>query len=254
MLSWPLVRYVLLAAVRDRLILSAFALMLVIVALSQFVGGAAVVEKEVFVAVYAAGALRLLCAVAIILFTTFFVERSFERRDVEFFLSCPLSRTGYILSHVVALIVVAGVLTVLAGVALMAASSTVFNPNYLIWLASLFAELAMTGLVALFFAMVLPSAIASTLMVLAFYVLARMMGQLLGIVSAGVAFWGTQILDPVIRAIAVVVPRFDLMTQTSWLVYGPQGNEGFLMIAAQAGAFMLLVIVAALVDLTRRQF
>jgi ABC-type transport system involved in multi-copper enzyme maturation permease subunit len=254
MISLPLVRYVLQAAARDRLVLSCVAMTLVGLCLSLFVGSAAVVEKQQFVTVYTAGGLRMLCVLAMVLFVAFFIRRSFDQRDVEFLLSRPLTRVSFILSHAVALVVVAALLAVITGLAVSATSIGLVSSFYIIWTISLFLEIMMIGFVALFFAMVLPSATVSALSTFGFYVLARMTGQVLGIIQDNSAFWGTHVLGAIMKVIAMIVPRFDLMTQTSWLIYGPQGHEGWLFLVAQAGAFSFLVLTASVIDLVRRQF
>lgn len=254
MISVPLVSYVLRAALRDRVVLSAIVLSIVMVSLSLFVGDAAIVEKVQFVMVYASGGLRLLAVAAAVLFTAFYIQRSFAQRDIEYLLSRPLSRETFILSHVVALFVLTAVLAVICGLSLLVLSGGQSAAFVGIWTLSLFFEVFLTSLVAFFFGMVLESATVSTLMTLAFYVLARMVGQLLGIMQENVPTWGRAILEPVMKMISMLMPRFDLMTQSSWLVYGPQGAEGVLFLLSQSLAFGFLVIIAAVIDLKRRQF
>jgi ABC-type transport system involved in multi-copper enzyme maturation permease subunit len=254
MIVLPLVGYVLKAAARDRLILSCIGLTILGSCLSIFMGGAAMVEKQEFVVVYTAGGLRLLCVFGMVLFVAFYIRRSFDQRDIEFLLSRPLTRSSLIVSHAAALVVVAAMLAVTAAVAVAIISYNLLSVYTLYWVLSLFLEVMMMGLVALFFAMVLPSATVSALATVAFYVLARMMGQLLGILTiGGMGVWG-EIMGAAVKTISVIIPRFDLMTQTSWLIYGPQGHEGFAFLLAQTGVFSFLVVSAAVIDLVRRQF
>lgn len=253
-LNIPLVFYVLKAAVKDRLVLACLALTVLTVSLSLFVGDAAIVEKSQFVIVYTAGGLRVLSVLAVVLFTTFYMQRSFAQRDVEYLLSRPLSRVTFLLSHAAALAITSAALAALAGGAIAAMAYHDLSSFHLIWTISLFFEVMLMAFVALFFGMVLSSATLSTLAALGFYVLARMTGQLLGIIHEHAVTWGGQFLEPVTEVISMLTPRFDLMTQSSWLIYGPQGHEGFLFLFAQTGVFSLLVLSAAVVDLVRRQF
>jgi ABC-type transport system involved in multi-copper enzyme maturation permease subunit len=253
-INLPLVGYVLRAAIKDRLILAALALTVLTVSLSLFVGDAAIVEKQQFVLVYAAGSLRALTILTIVLFTAFFIQRSFAQRDVEYLLSRPLTRIQFLLSHAVGSVVIAALLAGVATLALGVLTLHELQPYFLLWGFSLFCEIVLMGLVALFFGMVLTSATTSILSALAFYILARMTGQLLGIVQENGVSWGGEILVPVTKLISLIMPRFDLMTQSSWLIYGPQGIEGILFILAQSSVFALLVVSAAAVDLVRRQF
>lgn len=254
MISAPLVRYVLQAASRDRLIISFIGLTLLGVSLAMFIGGAAIVEQQQFITVFAAGGLRLLSVIAACLFIAFYIQRSFAQRDVEFLLTRPLDRSAFIVSHAVAFVIVSLVLAVLSTAAVIGISFTLVTPSYLLWGASLFAEITIMSLVTLFLAMVLPSATVTALIAIAFYILARIIGQLMGIVDTNSALWGNESLGIITKGISVFIPRFDLMTQTSWLVYGPHGHEGFLFITAQTLAFSFLVLIAAIIDLKRRQF
>lgn len=253
-LNVPLILYVLRAAIKDRLVLACLALTVLTVSLSLFVGDAAIVEKTQFVVVYTAGGLRVLSVLAMVLFTAFYIQRSFAQRDVEYLLSRPLSRVSFLLSHAVALAITAAALSALAGAAIAILSYTNLSFDHLTWTLSLFFEVMLMGFVALFFGMVLSSAMLSTLAAFAFYALARMTGQLLGIVHENAIIWGAKFLGPITEVISMLIPRFDLMTQSSWLIYGPQGHEGYLFLFAQSGVFSLLVLSAAVFDLVRREF
>jgi hypothetical protein len=250
----PLTLYVLRAGIKDRLILSCLALTILTVCLSLFVGDAAIVEKSQFVVVYAAGGLRVLSVLAITLFTAFYIQRSFAGRDVEYLLSRPISRPVFLLSHAAALKIIALGLSIVAGVAVSLLSYNNLGTAQFLWTFSLFCEVMMMAFVTLFFGMVLSSATTCTLAALAFYTLARMTGQLLGIIQEHGVTWGGWFLSPITQGISMVIPRFDLMTQSSWLIYGPQGAEGLLFLVAQTAVFSLLVLAAAVVDLVRRQF
>lgn len=88
-----------------------------------------------------------------------------------------------------------------------------------------------------------------------FYILSRMMGQLLAIVHQGGAeIPGRKILSGIFEMTSVIIPRFDLMTQTSWLIYGGASGSDWLLVGGQGAAFLFLVLVATLIDLSRRQF
>ena len=103
--------------------------------------------------------------------------------------------------------------------------------------------------------MVLSSPVTSGMAVLGFYVLARLMGQLLGIVhSPAFHFPGVDILNGLMQTVSVFVPRLDLMTQTSWVIYGADTVSDFAFILLQTAAFLALVLSATLIDLARRQF
>ncbi len=253
MFSWPVVKYVLTAAIRDRLILSFFLLMVVGASMAIFLGSSAIIESQQFAIVFAAGGLRFAGAVALVLFIVFYLRRAFENKDVEFLLSRPLSRPTFLFSHFIAFTLLAFVLAAFVFGTLCAIAPNAVGEGHILWGSSLFMEYMIVGSMALFFAMVLSSAASCSLAVFAFYILARIIGQILGILGMGLAMKGVDFLGGVMNIIALVVPRLDLMAQTTWLLYGPdQIGYGFILL--QGVIFSALIFFAALVDLGKRQF
>ena len=98
MKSLTMIRYVVTAALRDRLIIGLCFLLIMAVSLSIFMGSAALTEQDPFVAVFAAGSIRMLNVFGLVLFIVFFIRRSFETRDIEFMLSRPIGRIQLVLS------------------------------------------------------------------------------------------------------------------------------------------------------------
>lgn len=255
MLNWPLVKYTLTAAVRDRIILTLLVLVIVGISLSIFLASSAISEQIKFSMVFAGAGLRILGVIGLTLFVATYIRRSFDSKDVDFLLSRPIGRTAFIFSSALSF----GFLAVfLGGLILMALLISIPNavnsPGIWLWGASVIVEFVIMVNVALFFAMVLPSAAGAALAILAFYVLARMIGQLLGIVQAGADGPLFQILSQAMNVVSMIVPRLDLMGQTSWLVYEPKPGIGLGFVFAQGVFFSVLVLCAALVDLLRRQF
>jgi len=242
------------AAIRDRLVISLLALIGVTASLSVFMGSAAVSESDQFAAVFAAGSLRFAGVIGLVLFAVFHVRRSFDTKDVEFLLSRPISRVTFLFSHAAAFSLLAIVMALVVSAAVAMISFHNFGIGHFLWSFSLMVEFIIMINVALFFAMVLPGAASGALAVFGFYVLARLMGQLLGITEGNLSMAGFEFLSIVFQGISMIIPRLDLMAQTSWLIYGPNGSVGFVFIAAQCVIYTSLVLSAALVDLIRRQF
>ncbi len=255
MLSWPLVGYVLKAALRDRLLLSLLLVAAVGASLAVFLGSSAVIESDQFAIVFAAGGLRLAGVGGLVLFVVFHIRRAFESRDVDFLLSRPISRTSFLLSHAFSFSVLSFVAAFFVAFAVFALAPHMISAGYWLWAFSLVVEFIIIVNAALFFSMVLSSAVTSALAVFAFYVLARLIGQILGIIDSGMLTTsGFDLLEVVMQLVSLVIPRLDMMSQTSWLVYGPGQDVGFLFVLLQGMAYAPLLILAALVDLVRRQF
>lgn len=253
-ISWPTVRYVLSAAIRDRLILTLLIIIALGSALSVFLGTAAYIEKYQFVLVFSAGALRILSVLGLVLFCVFFIRRSFDNKDVDYLLSRPVSRVSFIVSHAAAFSLIAILLALASTIAVCLTAPITFGEGHVLWGISLMFELMIMANAALFFSMVLPSASTSAMAVFGLYILSRTIGILLGIVMSGLA--ASPMLKGaafVMKFISLIIPRLDLLAQTSWLLYGT-GNIGLLFICAHGLIFSLLLMTAALVDLVRRQF
>lgn len=255
MFSWPLVPYVLTAALRDRLVISSLALVAVVASLSVFIGSSAVMEKNAFAVVFAAGALRLTGVAALTLFIAFYMRRAFETKDVEFLLARPVSRLSFLLSHAAGFSFVAALMAAVSiisvGLLLPSQAGQAALP---LWGVSILIEFIVAAHIALFFSMVLTSAVSSVLASAGLYVLARLMGELLGILATAEELPVYTILSGVMKTISLLVPRLDLMGQTSWLLYGPGGQAGYGFIVAQGILYSALLLAASYIDLRRRQF
>lgn len=254
--SLSLVRYVLTAALRDRVVWGVVAISLLAICLSLFTANSAILEKAQFAVIFIAGSLRLLTLFGLLLFVVFFIRRSFDARDVEFLLTRPISRTSFVLSlatafSLMALIAGAFLFVLVGGLAFYSRETS----GIFLWAMGVSIEYVIIANTAFFFAMVLSSPVSAGLATMGFYILSRMMGQLLAIVHAGgTDLPGSKFLSAIFEITSVIIPRFDLMTQTSWLIYGGAKGSDWLLVGAQGAGFLCLVLVATLVDLSRRQF
>ncbi|HEY8191217.1 MAG TPA: hypothetical protein VIG74_02240 [Alphaproteobacteria bacterium] len=255
MFSRPLVPYVLTAALRDRLVISSLALVAIVASLAVFIGSSAVMEKSAFAVVFAAGALRVTGVAALVLFVVFYMRRAFDTKDVEYLLARPVSRLSFLLSHGAAFSLVAVLMTLIVVIAVGLLLPQGADISALIlWGAGVMVEFVIAVNVALFFSMVLTSAVGGVLASAGLYVLARLMGELLGILATAEPLPGYAFLAGVMKMISLVVPRLDLLAQTSWLIYGAGNDVGYSFIFAQGALYTALLLAASYIDLRRRQF
>ena len=115
----------------------------------------------------------------------------------------------------------------------------------------------MIAVAALFFGLTLTSGVVAALTCLGFYVLARTIGAFAAMARAGAeagadggAF--SALLEPVITALALLLPRLDLLGQGGWLVHGFDGGPELATAAAQGLAYLVLLAAAASFDFGRR--
>lgn len=252
-MSRPLVLYVLTAALRDRLVMAMIITLVVGTSLAVFLGSAAIAEKQQFAMVFAGAGLRLAGVLGLVLFTVFFIRRSFDARDVDFILSRPVSRVEFLLSYAAGLSLLALGMAAAQTLCLYIIGGNLFGPSHISWAVSLAFENIVMVNAALFFSMILSSAATAATATAGFYILARLMGQLLGIIdSTGKPAFIYNLMEYILQAISAVMPRLDLMAQTSWLIYGQSVEISSILL--QAAIFTVLIITAALIDLVRRQF
>ncbi len=254
MLSIDLVGYVLKAAFRDKLLLFTAFLIAFSAGMSAFMASSAIFENGQFLTVYASGSLRILGVFALILFCVFFIRRSFETKDVEFLLSRPISRVTFIVSYACAFSVLAIIVASFCSLGVLITTHVSSYDALLVWSGSLVAEYIIMVNVALFFSLVLSSSTISVMVTFAFYALARMMGEILGILDSGISNSLIEGLQVVMNFISSLTPRLDLFAQTTWLVYGVDENIDVSFIVVQGGLSVLLVLLLALIDLHRREF
>ena len=67
MISAPLIRFVLTAAFRDKLMMTLVLMILMSAGVSVFLGGSGLTEQESFALVFGAGGLRFLCVIGLVL-------------------------------------------------------------------------------------------------------------------------------------------------------------------------------------------
>jgi ABC-type transport system involved in multi-copper enzyme maturation permease subunit len=273
MVSGPLVKYILTAAARDKLMITLLLMIALGAALAVFLGGAGITEKESFALVFGAAGLRFLSVIGVVLFCCFYMRRCFETKEVEFLLSRPISRVTFLFSHAAAFMVLALAIAA-AVVAVVFFLGKPDRGGLVAWGLSIGVENIIMAVASLFFSMVLSSAAGSALATLGLYVLSRLIGTLIGIAALPPEKPVFAVLNNVMDLISVVVPRLDMMGQTSWLVYGLEGSggigyleragslphqmmehlgiTGFLM--TQGVLFVGLLLAASSFDFTRRQF
>jgi hypothetical protein len=251
---WPLYRYILMAAGRDRFFFSIVGVLAVVAALSTFFGSSALTEKDQFMQSFAAYGFRLFGVVSLVFFVVGYIRRCFENRDIEYLLSRPMGRISFILTHAAAFSSLAFITAaILGGVTVWLSQGTQGHHGLLLWWLSIAAEFVIIANVAMFFAFVVNSATACMLVVFAFYLLARLMGEILGILhKAQDGLIG--LLGKIMEMISIFIPRLDLMGQTKWILYGISPDISLPFIIGQAGIFTALVIGATCIDMHRRQF
>ena len=209
-----LIQYVLKAAIRDRMVVAMIAAMVLGCSLSVFLGSSAVTEQDQFSLAFASAGLRFTGMIGIVLFIVFFIRRSIDSRDLEFLLSRPVGRIQFLLSYAAAFSFIALIVTLAQTLGLYILGPHLFGEGAILWCFSMMIENVIIANTAFFFALFLSSAAGASLGVLGFYVLGRMMGQILGILQAGGGGGITDLLAQIMNVISIITPRLDPVSYT----------------------------------------
>jgi ABC-type transport system involved in multi-copper enzyme maturation permease subunit len=246
-------KYVVMAALRDKLMIAMTVVLVVGASLAMFLGSAAIVEKSLFTLVFAGAGSRILVVLGMVLFVVFFIRRAFDSKEIEYLLSRPVGRLSIILSFALAFSALCVFLGLGVGACIFAVSPHMFGYSHVLWIVSIIAEMVIMANIALFFSMYISSASSATMATLGVYVLGRLMGQLLGIVDSNmVDSYG--IFAMAMQMVSVITPRLDLLGQSSWLIYGVQGGYNLIFALCQGVFFSALVLLATSLDFVKREF
>src|SRR5690606_23913628 len=162
-------RYILKAAMRDKLYLSLIGAVAVVISLSVFFGASSITESGQFAITFMSFGVRLLGVACLVLFAINYIRRCFEGRDMDYLLSRPVGRTGFVLAHATAFTTLAALACLLLGGAVVLFQIKAIHGGLLLWWFSLLAEFIIMVNVALFFAFVMKSTTACTIIVFGFY-------------------------------------------------------------------------------------
>jgi ABC-type transport system involved in multi-copper enzyme maturation permease subunit len=245
---------VLREALKNRLARMLVVLMLVGLGFALFVKQLAIMESVAIETAFLAALYRL---GAVFLLAAFIITsqiRELNDKGLDLLLSLPISRAVFFAGKFLGYSICALLMAMIISLPLffLAPASQVMA-----WGMSLALELLIVTAASLFFVLALPHSMGALLSVMGLYLLARTMAslQLMGatslVDSSGVV---RQITNGALNSIAMLLPRLDLFTQTSWLVNVVGGMAELPALALQTLIYVALLAGAALFDLYRKNF
>jgi ABC-type transport system involved in multi-copper enzyme maturation permease subunit len=249
------IRYILLTALRDWLFAGLLLGVVIATLISGAMGEMTMVEPEKLKIAYASASSRLVLVIGLIVFICFHVRSAFDSKEIDVFLSRPISRYNLVISYWLGFSVVA-LLLVLPTVVLLYFFGAINVQGFAFWTISFVLEVLLVVAVALFSAFTLKSAVSAVMASLGFYVLSRMMGFFLATASSNLLFRDAtlnQLSKMGMQILAIVVPRLDFFAKSEWLVYG-MGTIEWWRFGLQALIFIPLLLVATVIDFQRKQF
>lgn len=253
-ISITLLHYILITALRDRLFLALPVMLAVGAALVIFLSGSAIIEqREMIAALFGAGS-RVVIIAGMVLFVSFHIRQAMTGGEIALILSRPISRGSFVLVYSAGLVIV-GFICVAVCIALVWLCARPPLDGLLMWGLSLALESMLMVLTAVFFGLILNSAIACALACLGFYVLARMSG-LLGALAdkAGEIGQLELLLGYGFKLVSIIIPRLDFFTRSEWLVYGWNGDgPDISWMILQSLVFIPLILTATMIDFSRKR-
>jgi hypothetical protein len=251
----PILKYILLSGMRDRLYLGLLLTLILSFSLSIFLGSTSLIEQSEMTAVYIAGSSRFILGVGMILFVCLSVNRSFENKEVEFIISKPISRESFILSYSLAFLVTIFLIIIPLILAFLLLA-TVNKIGLLIWSLSLVAELFIITSFSFLSSLILKNSFSSIIASFGFYALSRMMGMFVMAINLPQDFVEIKnhSMTMILKALSLIFPRLDLFGQSEWLIYGISDFGNIKIIFIQALIYIPLMMFMSFHDFRKKQF
>lgn len=247
-------RYTLLEALRTRFAVLVLIAVATLLLTSFFVEGIAITEGARFQAAFYAAGMRLAAVFVAGLYVLVSIAREFNDKGFDILLALDLPRAHYVLGKLTGFLALALLIAAVASLPLiwLAPAEAVVQ-----WALSLALELAIVVALALFCVLTFTQVVPAASFVLAFYLLARSITsiRLMGAHPlAGADALSHRVISGIVEALALVTPAFDQWTQTAWLVNEAVAWPTLLNIGWQSTLYVLLLTVAAMFDLYRKNF
>lgn len=237
-------QYIFLSSTRDSFIWSLLIMVIALLGVSIFFANNALIEQEHMAIIYGAFITRLFLAIGFAWFVCHKIHTMKEGSEIDMIISCRTQDYSFILGFVIG---VQGMLFVmiLPFVIFIYIFSPVDFLGQITYLASLYVELSSVIVISLAIACVIRNTVVAGLCAIIFYVYARLSGYI-EIDSPEAIFTIETLMYYSNFIIGHLTPRFDLMSDSSWIVYGFEDDifktYSFAMMQAIGYWFLFLLI------------
>ena len=246
-----LAKDVCLAAIKGRLGWLFLIMLILCLSLATFVGHLALIQNQALKVGVLSSALRLATLFLLTLFiVNHIIEEQHDKR-MALFLSLPLSRADYWLGKLLGCVAIIIAMTSVITILIMHYTLPL---SALIWGGSLFCELLLMSMLALFAAHSLGQTTAAVSVLLAFYLLSRTLSGFVYIAENRTLSLGAldQWITSTLKMITFVVPATDQFTRSQWLINSIEDIHVLLPILIQTLIYGVLLGAASLIDLQRK--
>jgi ABC-type transport system involved in multi-copper enzyme maturation permease subunit len=248
---FSIARATLLEALRSRMLWIVGVLLAFAAVVAAFLHQVALIETARIQAAIIAALLRGCAGFLVAAFVVMSMVREYNDKVLELMLAQPWPRAAYLFGKFVGFSAAALALAAIVSVPLAFLAPPA---QVALWALSLAGELVILAAMSLFCVITLTHVVPALAAVLAFYVLGRSMAAIQIIAGAADASqaWTDRLATWIVTAIAAVLPRFDLMTQTAWLVDGLPAAGALGSVLVQVAIYTALLVTAAQFDLHRQ--
>jgi hypothetical protein len=241
---------------RDWLFIGLFLAIFSTFAVSNMIGFTATTEKFSMQLVIFAGITRIILVCGMIVFICFHISRAFENREISFILSKNISREKFIFSYWLGFNIISLVFILQTALTIVIFSKYSFA-GLLEWLLSVVFELMIISTFSILTTLILGSAVFSVFLSSGFYLISRLMGFFINVQTLNskniIYDVFLSVIKFLIKFISSIIPRLDLFGQTKWLIYGPDTNMLYVMLA-QFTIYISIMFMMAFYDFKRKEF
>jgi hypothetical protein len=244
-----LIKFVLLTALRDKLYLGLLVILGGVLGLSKAVGFSALSEESQMQLVYFSSLSRIVIVCGMILFICFYLNRSFENKEVEFILSRNISRNTFVLAHWISFILNSLILIVPVSIIILFFGRTnLLGISW--WSITIILELMLVSTFAITASLILKNAVIAVLSTISFYFISRMMGFFVYSISISPEFS----LKSILKFLSSIFPRLDLFGKSEWLVYNAINLQDIYIVLLQSLIYIPLMLFISFHDFNKKQF
>lgn len=245
-------QYTLLEALRTRLVWLMLIILGSLVLASLFVQQLAITESTRLQTGFLAASARLAAVFIVCLHVASSMTREFNDKGVELLLALDLPRAGFFLGKLVGF---CGTAAIVAGLTTVALAWHAPPASVALWGLSLTCELFLISALTLFCTLTFVQIIPAVSVVAAFYLLARSMDAI-QLISGSQLLpqheWTQRAMGWLVHGLALVLPDLARFTSTAWLVDATGNLQALAFVAAQTLVYGLLISLAGLFDLYRK--
>ena len=250
--TWTIARFALVEALRGKLALAVIAVALLGLGISAFLGEMAITEGARIQGSALAAFNRVAAALLVISFVIAGLTREQADKGLEMLLSQAIPRASYVMGKLTGYTLLAWLTA-----AIFSAPLLLYAPplNVAAWSLSVALELTLVAAAALACALVLGQSALSLLMVMAFYVLSRIMSTILAITASPIGqidSWSFRLMGWVMGCIAALLPGLDRFASSAWLWDGTAAWGQMPALLLQFVIYLPLLCSVALFDFYRK--